>query len=94
MADGDPYNAGRPCRHHGCRRTFPKQDARRLYCDEHRSGLWVSRRQRTAKREATRRGRPEEVIRADLAAQLGAQVRRFNSMVAHDRATDPLRCFP
>ncbi len=89
MADGDPYNSARKCKEAACERAVAPGQGFHRYCPEHsapraRRGPYVHYSKPCVPR-------PESAIRADLAAQLTAQVRRFASMVAHDRATDPLR---
>lgn len=94
MADGDPYNSARLCPHPGCGAPFAPTNRSLRYCEAHRGqkwNFWRFEHRRSVERTVPKLRRTEREIRADLAAQLTAQVRRFNSMVAHDRATDPLR---
>lgn len=75
----------RLCRRPGCNRPVRASAGTKpcSYCEEH------VRAPRTDGADMPQRS--EAQIRADLAAQLTVAVRRFNSMVAHDAATDPLR---
>ncbi len=91
MADGDPYNSARSCAHPKCDAPVKRGQGNHRYCAEH-SAVRREPRGRTYPKVVVMHGhlRPESVIRADLAAQLTVAVRRFNSMVAHDRSTDPV----
>lgn len=90
MADGDPYNSARTCAEPDCERPVRPGRGPRRYCAEHASPNLARYRGRYEHREKVV-PRSEAEIRADLAAQLTVAVRRFNSMVAHDAATHPLR---
>ncbi len=91
MADGDPYNSVRTCAKLGCERPVKHGQGNHRYCAEHHRGGSSPRRSYRKVMQPDGPFRPEAEIRADLAAQLTAQVRRSNSMVAHDAATHPLR---
>ena len=75
----------RLCRHPGCNRPVRASAGSKPcnYCEEHVRAPRMD--------GADMAQRSEAQIRADLAAQLSAAVLRFDSMVAHDAATDPLR---
>ncbi len=81
--------AVRPCARDGCTNPRLVGPGNHRYCAEHFVGA-NARHVPSAERHAEP-PRSLAAIRADLAAQLTAQVRRFGSMVAHDRLTDPLR---
>jgi len=74
----------------GCTEPIRSGRGPRKYCLEHATPN-LERYRGRYQREGWGEPRTQAQIRADLAAQLTAQVRRFDSMVAHDRATDPLR---
>lgn len=80
----------RACIHPGCR-SLRKPGPAALYCHEHGNQAAQKRRSVDGNVGAETPRRPEAEIRADLAAQLTVAVRRFNSMVARDAASDPLR---
>lgn len=90
MADGDPYNSVQMCRELGCEHPIRPGRGPRRYCAEHAYPNLARYRGRYDHRVKDRAPRPESVIRRDLAEMLTVQVRRFSSMVAHDRATDPV----
>jgi len=80
----------RPCQKPGCTQPIRSGRGPRKYCVEHATPN-LERYRGRSQREGRTQPRTPAQIRADLAGQLTAQVRRFDSMVAHDRATDPLR---
>ncbi len=80
----------RKCCHPGCdKQRRPGTNA--LYCLEHGTRDWYARRQRESGYARATPPRDVEEIRADLAAQLTAALHRFDSLIARDRPTDPLR---
>ena len=95
MADGNGSRVPATCAHPGCGappREWIGIGARPKYCGAHATTNLGRTGHRYPRVQVAADGRRSEAaIRADLAAQLTAQVRRFNSMVAHDAATDPLR---
>lgn len=93
MVGGDLPSSPRICTHPGCKGSIPESNWRVRYCERHRGQKWSDWRSR---HHIVVGGIPviprsEGEIRVDLAELLRAQIRRFDSMVAHDRTTDPMR---
>lgn len=91
-------SAERVCTHPSCGAPLGPVGGHRLYCAGHSGAEWDKWRFSYRRSRGLIFGagepaqpRPESEIRADLAALLAVQIRRFHRMVAHDRATDPLR---
>ena len=80
----------RVCKEPGCEALVMSGQGYHRYCEDHHEPAARKGERTYPKVRKAEYLRPLSQIRADLAAQLTTKVRRFNSMVAHDRSTDPL----